>query len=285
MICIYVPVLILHNVFINIGWYDLKLEYYGKYVTYWGITDFFKHIISALFCAGREPLLGAMWFGFVLFMALCIISLTSWLLKKLGSKLSANKLEIIRGLLFFSLAIISCTLTKLIGFTIPRFNNTLVAIWLIYVGMLLVQKARVKFSNGLIAIFCGLIAWHSATILGGVDLVANDFSDVISLTITSTSCLYIVCYLSRLIERVKWLSNIMSNIGRDSLYIMGLHFLGFKVGTHLVNAMGMNASLAQLVPRTGNNLLLMVYYVFWGVVAPLLFIYSFRVIKKVICRN
>lgn len=167
MIYIYVAILLLHNLFIKIGWYDLNVEYYGKYVTWWGIGDFFKHLAEALLCAGREPLLGAMWFGFVLFMALCIMSFTSWIIKKISRGWSSTTYEIARGLVFLSFAIISCTLTKLFGLTIPRFNNTFAAIWLIYIGMLLVQKARITFSNGLIAAGSALLAWHTATVRGG----------------------------------------------------------------------------------------------------------------------
>ena len=167
MIFIYVPVLMLHNWFISIGWYDLDIEYYGKFVTFWSLLDFIKHLAAALFCAGREPLLGAMWFGFVLFMALCIMSFTSLVIKKVSRGWSSITYEIVRGLVFLSLVIISCTLTKLFGLTIPRFNNTFVAIWLIYIGMLLVQKARITFSNGLIAAGSALLAWHTATVEGG----------------------------------------------------------------------------------------------------------------------
>lgn len=164
---IYIPVLILHNLFIRIGFYDLSIEYYGKSVTHWGLIDFGKHLLSAIFFAGREPLLGAMWFVYVLFMALCIISSASWLLKKIGRQWNERTYELIRGLAFLALAVLACTLTHLFNFTIPRFNNTLAAVWLIYVGMLVVQKAHIHFNNSIVAFACVLIAWHSATCLGG----------------------------------------------------------------------------------------------------------------------
>lgn len=164
---IYIPVLLLHNLFIRIGFYDLNIEYYGKYVTEWHFMDLGKHLFAAVFFAGREPLLGAMWFVYVLFMALSVISIASWSLKKIGRQWDERTYELIRALVFLSLAVLACTLTHLFDFTIPRFNNTLVAVWLIYVGMLVVQKAKLQFSNSILAISCGLIAWHSATCRGG----------------------------------------------------------------------------------------------------------------------
>jgi hypothetical protein len=129
--------------------------------------DFGKNLLAAIFFAGREPLLGAMWFVYVLFMALCIISVVSWLLKKIGDNWKEQTYELIRGLIFLTFAVFGCTLTQLFNFTIPRFNNTLVAVWLIYVGMQVVQRAGFKFNNLIAALFCGLIAWHSATGRGG----------------------------------------------------------------------------------------------------------------------
>jgi len=164
---IYIPVLFLHNLFLHIGFYDLSIEYYGKYVTEWGMMDFCKHLLASLFFAGREPILGAMWFVYVLFMALCIISVVSWSLKKIGRRWDERAYELIRGLVFLSFAIFACSLTHLFNFTIPRFNNTLVAVWLIYVGMLVVQKAKFQFNNSIVAFAGGLIAWHSATCRGG----------------------------------------------------------------------------------------------------------------------
>ena len=167
LIYIYIPVLLLHNVFLRVGFYDVGIEYYGKYVNYWGVSDLFKHIAEAILCAGREPLLGAMWFGFVLFMALCIISITSWGVKKIGKNWPEETQEIVRTIFFLVMAVLSCSLTQMLGFTIPRFNNTLVAVWLVYVGMILFQKLKTSFSNGLVASACAIIAWHSATSRGG----------------------------------------------------------------------------------------------------------------------
>lgn len=164
---VYIPFLLLHNFFINIGFYDTGIEYYGKYVALWGIADFGKHLLAAIFFAGREPLLGAMWFVYVLFMTLTIICIGSWGLRKIGKNWDAKTYEFVRCLSFLLLAVFSCTATQVLDFTIPRFNNTLVAVWLIYVGMVLVQKTHIRFDNGIVALTCTLIGWHSAVCRGG----------------------------------------------------------------------------------------------------------------------
>ena len=215
-------------------------------------------------------------------MALCIISVASWLLKKIGRQWNERTYDFIRGLAFLALAVLACTLTHLFNFTIPRFNNTLAAVWLIYIGMLVVQKAQLQFNNPIVVFACILIAWHSATCLGGVNLVANDYSDVIVLTVTSFACLYVVCYVSKYINKSTWLNKIFSAIGRDSFYIMGLHFIGFKIGTLLLSCVGIEMPLAELLPPVGGNCLMFLYYALFGVFFPLAFMIVFRIIKNTI---
>ncbi len=279
LLYLYIPVLLFHNLFIRVGFYDLSINYFGKYISWWRGPDLFRYIVQAILCAGREPLLGAMWFGFVLFLAFCIISLLSWFVERVGGAWKESSRYAVRGLLFLILALLSWALTNLFDFTIPRFNNTLIAVWLIYVGMLMFQKARITFSNGVVAAGCALVAWQSVVCWGGVNLVANEFKDVIVLTVTSGACLYVICYISKCAERITWFKKALSCVGRGSLYIMGLHFLGFKMATMVLNLFGAEANLAILVPKTGGNVALFVYYVLFGVGVPLLLVNGFRCAK------
>ena len=162
---IYIPILLLHNFFICIGFYDTGIEYYGKYVTEWGMKDLALNVLMAVGFAGREPLLGAMWFVYVLFMALCLLSVISWGVKKLVKE--EKNYEYVRILVLISLATISCLLTKLYDFTIPRTNVTFAAVWLIYIGMMLVRQCHLKFDNPyLVGISC-VIVYQAATVWGG----------------------------------------------------------------------------------------------------------------------
>lgn len=278
---IYIPVLLMHNWFLQIGFYDTNIEYYGKYVTEWKLFDFLKQVVLAIGFAGREPILGVMWFVYVLLLALSILSIVSWGLKKLIN--DDRKYEFIRFLVLLLGAVVSCSLTKLFGITIPRGNNTIVAVWLIYVGMMLFQRLHLKFENGYVAIISGVVAYHAATILGGVNLAANDYSDEITLTIISCACLYVICYISKKIEATKT-GLLMARVGKDSFYVMGLHFVGFKVFSLILNCFGCNRLLAELCPSVGNSVLLLLGYLFVGVAFPILVINIFRTLKNGIIR-
>ena len=72
---IYLPAVLLHNIFFNLGFYSLDIDYGGKHVDLWTVKDFVTNILKTIFLAGREPVMGAMWFAYVLFMALCMISI------------------------------------------------------------------------------------------------------------------------------------------------------------------------------------------------------------------
>lgn len=79
---LYIPFTLLHNVMLNIGFYDASIEYGGKFVSYWTGLQFIEGILKAVFLAGREPVMGAMWFAYVLFIALCYISIISFVIDK-----------------------------------------------------------------------------------------------------------------------------------------------------------------------------------------------------------
>lgn len=66
----YIPVVLLHNFFIRIGWYDSLTDYGGKYMGFWDLKQMISMLLQTFCFAGREPILGAMWFVYVLFLAL-----------------------------------------------------------------------------------------------------------------------------------------------------------------------------------------------------------------------
>lgn len=79
---IYLPMTLLHNVLFRIGWYYADEIYGGKIIHEWSLSDYVAGVVKTLLCAGREPIVGAMWFVYVLLFALCGYCLISWLLTK-----------------------------------------------------------------------------------------------------------------------------------------------------------------------------------------------------------
>lgn len=53
----YIPAVLLHNVWLNIGFYDTETDYGGKYMEYGGIGQFVRELMLVFLFAGREPIL------------------------------------------------------------------------------------------------------------------------------------------------------------------------------------------------------------------------------------
>ncbi len=277
----YIPAVLLHNAMLDMGWYDVSMNYGGKVMAYRGVAETIKELILAILFAGREPILGAMWFVYVLFLSLCGLSVISWGVRKLVK--NEEQYEWWRFIIILGVCIVSCTMSNVLDMNIPRFNNTLTAIWLIYCGYMVKKKLRMEFDNKYMAVIGCLIVYHIATISGGVGLNSNFYHDVVSLTIGSVAALYVICYVAHKIEN-NFLGTFLSWCGNNSFYIMALHFVGFKMGTLLLLTIGVHKSLAVLTAPAGTSLTLTLFYLMMGVAFPLVFILSFRKVKSLVLR-
>ena len=155
--------------------------------------------------------------------------------------------------------------------------------WLIYVGYILIHKLDIKFDNKWAALFSVILCYHIATIQGGVDLNINRYHDVLSLSVTSVAALYVICFVSKRIENTK-LGHIFAYCGRESFYIMALHFVGFKIGCMICNLMGYELQIHSLTAPAGGSVFLLIWFLAFGMLFPLIFMFVFRKIKKVITK-
>lgn len=66
-------------------------------------------------------------------------------------------------------------------------------------------------------------------------------------------------------------------VGKDSFYVMALHFVGFKFCTLALQGIGYwGTNLSDLTPGVGGNNLLLFVYALFGVGFPLVFMWGFR---------
>lgn len=159
----YIPAVLLHNVLIKIGWYSLEST--DPVINTYSMMEFAKQTVLVLCLGGREPIVGAMWFVYVLFMALIGLSVVSWAIKKLAK--DERQYEWMRGIALLAMCMVAGILSNKYGLTIRRFSNTFTAMLLIYVGKIMYQKMKLSFDNGYLAIACGLVAFGVACMLGG----------------------------------------------------------------------------------------------------------------------
>ena len=269
----------MHNWLLQIGFYSIDIIYGGKSVEYWELVDYVKKILEAIFLAGREPILGPMWFAYVLFMALCYVCLITFVIKRFVCT-NSHQFEFIRAFVFLGGGVLSSFLTEIFDYTIPRFNNVFTAAWLIYVGMLVNQKIKVKFDNKYLFFLSLMIFYSYAVLHGKIHMNRNDFGDIGTLTLSALSALYIVAFISKNIKGTA--GKVLSMIGRDSFYIMALHFMAFKICSLILNIFGGDYNPA-LLEAPAYNIFLYLYYAVGGVFMPLLFIHIWRKGRMSLC--
>ena len=280
-LCYYLPAIVLYNILFKIGWYSSDISYGGKTIFVQSFADTIKNVVMAILFAGREPILGAMWFVYVLLLALVGYSLLSYVVKRLS--IVCKDFEAIRTIALLILCIISCTLSQKLDFMIPRFSNTITAIWLLHLGFLLKNVVRLKFDNKYLAFTGALIVYHLSVNVGGMDLNRNEYRDVGYLSLMSISALYAICYISKKIEN-SVAGSFLDKCGKESFHIMALQFVGFKCCALLLMLIGINTNVALLCPYAGNsNEWLLIYFLF-GVLIPMVFISLFRKLKMLIIR-
>ena len=277
---IYLPATLLHNAFFDWGWYSTEAVYGDKIIAEWDVKEYALGIIKTLLCAGREPIMGAMWFVYVLLFALCGYSIIVFIVNK--CKWGGYCVPVI----LLALQTASCIFTNVYGLTIPRFSNAISVMLLLYIGQQLHGKLQVKFDNPYLLVAALLIVYESSLLTGNVFLNHNSFKDVLHLTVGSTAALYVICYVSKKLEgcRIgKWLEL----CGRESFYIMGLHIVGFKLCTMALMGIGVvDGGLERLMtPEINGNILLLLVYTACGMVIPLILIASFRKVKSLIIRK
>lgn len=224
--------------------------------------------------AGREPILGAMWFAYVLFMAMTGLTVTAYILNRIFLR---EKVSQFLPFVLLLLCVIACTLTRDLDFNIPRFNNTLTVMWLIYVGYLLKNKARWSFDSPLSFAGAAIVFLHFCmTFPSGMALNGNNFADVITLTVGTVSALYVVCFISKKLQGT-WMGDIIRKCGEESFYIMAFHFVGFKLAMTVSRICGYDINVGELMPPTSGNLLLLTWYLACGIIVPILLISGFRI--------
>ena len=268
----YVPAVLLHNVLIYIGWYSLDSTEPAIHAYSW--LDFAKQTVLAVCLGGREPILGAMWFVYVLFMALVGLSVVSWAVKKVAR--NERQYEWLRFIALLAMCIVAGIASNKYGLTIRRFSNTFTAMLLIYLGKVMYQRMKLGFDNGYLAAACALIAFEVACMLGGMSLNGNTYKDILQLLVAAPAVLYIIMYIGKRIEG-NAVGRAIAYVGNNSFHVMALHFVGFKLCTLTLHGAGYGGgNLSDLTPEIGSNVLLLLLYAAFGVGFPLVFMGGFR---------
>lgn len=211
--------ILLHNIFIDIGWYSLDMTHY------YSLNYTLRRVIRTLCCLDSgETLMGAMWFLYTLLYDFIILSLLAWGLKKLFKREGVWQ-KTVAFILLICMSI-SCYLTQNCNITISRISVVLSSMFLIWVGRIIYQQFQLTFDNNW-ALGIAVMIFVEEVIMVQIHprFALNEYQSVIQLLATSCSFIYIGGYVGKRIAR-SYIGHTLTILGRESFYIMALHIVG-----------------------------------------------------------
>lgn len=274
VITIGICAVLLHNVFIRIGFYKIGFLYSGKIMTAYGAKDYLINIIKTLLLANREVILGAFWFVYSLIICFIILSFIEFIINKL--KFIKYKREC-RLFTTFLLMFSSIFVSNVFSITIPRFSNSLVGLFLLDFTNYIFMNKKPEKCNIYLLCAC-LINFLLAPVFGGIAMNSNKITSPYFLIVVVMSILYLLIFVSRKLEKIKAL-NFLKYIGKNSFSIMAFHFIGFKIGGILLNLIGIETDISLLMPDA-YNILYLCYYLVFGISISLLVSYFLKKVLK-----
>lgn len=277
---IYSIAILLHNVFVWIGWYPLGEVHPFSRIPYhlFGFKETAIGLIKVLAAGGSgELVMGAMWFIYTLLYAFVGITLLYLLVCRIFKRNESRFSWMTVVLLFF--ASISCVLSARYDITISRFSTAVTAMFLIWWGMILNRKLKWQYDKWWGCIIAIVVFVHCVLMQrSGMVLAKNEYQDIVQLTVGSSAAIYIWGFIGKKIEN-SFLGAFLALMGRESLYLMAFHIVGFFICNSLLKKLGVFSPLDSKGTYTyfiGNNYLLLVMYVGFAITTSFVLLYAWR---------
>lgn len=258
---------LLTNIFIKFGFYNTSILYGGKTINcITSIKEMLTEIIRIVFFMGREPFCGAFWFLIVLIFIIIVYAIINYISRKIFKEKYKTSINVMVLLCFF----IGCIMRYTIN--IPRFSPTFTLILFYHLGKLYGNNINhIKFNNNILFAI-SIIGLNILYFFGSISINSNSFTDPIYLLICSILGIYMVMFISKKIEyKTKYISEIISYIGKNTLPILALHFISFKLIMIIQLVLGL-ITFEQLgiLKGANNDNILYISYVFCGISIPLI---------------
>lgn len=256
---IYIPLVLLHNVFLKWGWLYPDVIYNNRYLHVFSGVEYVTHLVSQFLFFWREPFSGAMWYVDSLLFALTVYSVGTWIVSKLTMTETLQKKIVGFGIVL--LATISGIASNHFGITIPKFSNVFTGLLLIYVGRITWGGHFLKsFDDKWLLALCLLVFYQYNLFDGCMALNNNKFHDMVHLVVCSWSAMYILGFIGKKIQ-YSWFGKTIAYVGKESFWVMGLHMVGFHAFTQILSFVGVFDSVRPhfTTPLLYNHWLLIGY--------------------------
>ena len=277
---IYGICVLLHNVFVYIGWYPLGEPHPASGVpfAYYGLKEYAISLAKVMLAAGSGELaMGAMWFLYALLYAFVGMTISYWLLSRIIK--SQEKRFYWMTAVLLLIAAVSCTMTQKCDVTISRFSAAATAMWLIWWGMIINRRWKWTFEKWWGLAIAVIVFLHCILLQrSGITMARNDYQDLVNLVVGSTSAIYIWGFIAKRIENLR-VGRFLALMGRESLYLMAFHIIGLFVCNSLMLKLGIFAigdEKGLYTYNMGNNWLLLLIYVLFAIATSFGILYGVR---------
>ncbi len=271
---------VLHNIFIKVSVYSTSplttpfgvINPQDNYNQKLFITEIYKRLMMN---ASVDPLFGAAWFLSALLSVFIIFTGISYI--------SKGRSELVRT-----------TITALVflsGFLL-MWNNIFLEYYMtivfVAVGIFYLGFVYKKFQTSIpLSLIISIVLFTLLlTLQLGFHLVIRLdssllFTSPLVLLIASLSGIYITLYTSKLLEKVKYVSRFLTYIGNNTITILMLHLLAFKiVSLVLIETYGYPMAYLASFPVLISNRYMWIIYSAVGVMAPLFVGFLINYTKK-----
>ncbi|MDY6933319.1 MAG: acyltransferase family protein [Spirochaetota bacterium] len=213
--------LLLHNILYKLNLYDINTGYRVS-VTQYTKSNIFEEIFSIATFWNREQLLGVFWFFTVLFLVNIIFCFTRYVILNLFRV----KNEYIIFVIILCFFIVGNLLTFHSVYLPRGLNNAFVALLIYYFGFLYKKIEHSIPFNFYLSISCILMLFLN-TLYGKVSLGQNTYLSPVFFITNSILGIYFNLHLAKILSSKDM--KLLYYIGENTIIIMALHFLCFKL--------------------------------------------------------
>jgi fucose 4-O-acetylase-like acetyltransferase len=265
-----VPFVLLHNIFFKLEIYSPEVTFRGTTVPHYSITDTFVRLAQLIFFQESEQLLGGFWFLPCLFFTAIIFFVFS----SISNKLKNNYALPILCILGFILGNIMFYFNIRLPFIPYDFRLFLITTLVFFIGFLYKKYEYLIPINSYFSLLC-LLLLILVLMIGcyKIDSINSTVGylpkAILYLILTPILGTYIILYLSKIVSRYR-IADFFDYIGRNTITILALHFLSFKlVSFIIVHSDNLNRFEIASFPVIPNHDSWFLAYFLAGVLIPL----------------
>lgn len=229
--------LFLHNFWLDIGFLPSNYEFFNMLDTkipldstidYYSIKTFITHFIWILLLGKEEFFVGTTWFLKVLFFISCGYLTGLYWIKKLNC--SDKSKNIYEGLLCGIFLLMGFLCYK-IDFSFYRIGTMFSCVFLFYLGVLTRRLNINKIINNRAALPISFIMLTIINVLNTkfFYISRNYYNNPIYLILAAVFGYIFLMSISNWLKNIKYVTNILSYIGKHTISILCLHLVFFKI--------------------------------------------------------